>query len=84
MRLKSGATLVAHMEAEQVSITQLAIFTGCHRSMISHLRSGRKNTCTPALADAIARALRVDTDALFVPRSSGRTRRNVRPRTRVA
>jgi hypothetical protein len=42
----------------------------CHHSMISHLRGGRKRTCTVALASSIEEALGVRPGSLFTPAAS--------------
>jgi ribosome-binding protein aMBF1 (putative translation factor) len=43
----------------------LASRVSCHHSMISHLRSGRKRTCTVALASSLEEALGFQPGSLF-------------------
>jgi plasmid maintenance system antidote protein VapI len=50
-----------------MSMSRLARYAGCSKSMIGHLCSGYKTTCTPELATRIAEALDVETELLFVP-----------------
>lgn len=65
MKLRSTQILVAFMESKNFSVTRLAQYAGCSRSMIGHLRSGQKSSCTPGLAERIAEALDVPLVALF-------------------
>ncbi|MCW1250638.1 helix-turn-helix transcriptional regulator [Acaricomes phytoseiuli] len=65
MRLKSSVTLRALMQQEGLSLNQLAVRAGCSKGFISHLLSGRRTSCTPALAQRISRALGVPVTALF-------------------
>lgn len=58
------------MEQRGLSLSTLARYAGCSKSFISHLLSGRKTTCTPALAGRIAQALDVPLEVLFVPSAS--------------
>lgn len=67
MQLQSQDTLRALMEQRKLSMQRLARYAGCSKSMISHLTSGRKSTCTPPLAERIAEALDVPLEVLFVP-----------------
>lgn len=48
----------------------------CHPSMIDHLRSGRRVTCTPGLAERIAEVLGTEMNSIFVPNLSPRTGRS--------
>ena len=67
MRLTSPDMLRATMKRRSFSMARLARYAGCSKSMIGHLASGHKKTCTAALAERIAEALDVDTELLFVP-----------------
>jgi transcriptional regulator with XRE-family HTH domain len=80
MKLRSGKLLAGQMEARNVSQYQLAEYANCSRGFISHLIAGRKTTCTPVLAERIARALGVSVELLFVPSVSptGQTEKPVR------
>lgn len=66
-RLKSASTMVAIMEQENVSRRQLADRAHCSPGFISHLTSGRRDSCTPELARRIAEALNVPPRVLFMP-----------------
>lgn len=48
----------------------LAARVRCHPSMISHLRSGRKRTCTVALASSLEEALGALPGSIFLSRAS--------------
>lgn len=81
MRLTSPDTLKALINQRGFSYDQLARYAGCSKSFISHLTSGRKNTCTPRLAERIAEALSVPREIVFVESTSaggGRSVTNVR------
>lgn len=67
MRLQSTDTLRALMAQRNFSMERLARYSGCSKSMVSHLTSGRKSTCSPELAERIAEALEVPLTILFVP-----------------
>lgn len=70
MKLASPDTLRALMIQRGFSYDRLARYSGCSKGFISHLTSGRKSTCTPALAENIAEALDVPLRILFVPVTS--------------
>lgn len=70
MRLISGGTLRALMEQKGVSYADMALAAGCSKGFVSHLAKGRKKTCTPAVAERIARRLDVPLTLLFVPSTS--------------
>jgi transcriptional regulator with XRE-family HTH domain len=76
MKLWSSATLVELMRSKNNMQTQrLAHYAKCSPAMVSHLRSGRKTSCSDDLAEAIAEALGVPTSALFDPSTAtGRSR----------
>lgn len=76
MRLTSADTLRALMKQRNFSMERLGRYSGCSKSFIHHLCSGRKGTCTPQLAERIAEALEVPIEILFVLHAStgsGRT-----------
>lgn len=70
MRLQSPDTLRALMAQRNFSMERLARYSGCSKSFISHLTSGRKTTCTDGLGERIAEALEVPLEILFVPSAS--------------
>lgn len=67
MRLTSPEMLRATMDRRGFTMARLARYSACSKSMIGHLASGHKKTCTPGLAHRIAEALDVPTELLFVP-----------------
>jgi plasmid maintenance system antidote protein VapI len=70
MRLRDKNLLRAAMAARHFTIRETALVSRCHPSMIGHLLSGHKTTCTPALAVRIEKALRTEPGFLFTPRTS--------------
>lgn len=70
MRLSSPEMLKATMRRRNFTMERLARYAGCSKSMIGHLCSGYKTSCTPELATKISEALDVETELLFVPRVS--------------
>lgn len=80
MKLQSKETLLALMRQRDFSYERLARYAGCSKSFISHLVKGRKNTCTPDLADRLAEALSVPTEILFMPSQSADSGQNTRDR----
>ena len=70
MKLLSADALRAHMKHKHFSTQRLATYAGCSKSMIGHLCSGYKTSCTEALAREIARALDLPIEALFVAGTS--------------
>jgi transcriptional regulator with XRE-family HTH domain len=67
MRLTSGDTLRALMAQKDISYAEMADSADVSKGFISHLTAGRKKTCTPRVADRIARRLDVPLELLFVP-----------------
>ena len=65
MKLRSSEILVAFMRQKDFSMARLARYAGCSKSMIGHLCSGHKRSCTPMLAVRISEALDVPVEALF-------------------
>lgn len=84
MRLQSAETLRALMTQRGFSLSRMARYSGCSKSMVSHLCAGRKATCTPQLAERIAEALDVPYSLLFEPSTSSLSGSNVQPRKRAA
>lgn len=70
MKLRSAATLRALMEQESLSLAELGRAAGCSKGFISHLLAARRKTCTPVLAQRIAKTLRVPLEVLFDVRES--------------
>lgn len=77
MRLQSPDTLRALMAQRNFSMERLARYSGCSKSFVSHLTSGRKGTCSPELAERLAEALEVPLEILFVPTVSTPRRESV-------
>lgn len=77
MHLQSAQTLRAVMAQHGLSIRQVADDASCSSAFISHLLAGRKTSCTPALAERIAEAVRAPIDLLFVAEVSTSPRRTV-------
>ena len=80
MRLTSAEMLRATMARRSFSMARLARYAGCSKSMVGHLASGHKATCTPELAVRIAEALDVPTELLFVPSASTSRSHNINTR----
>ncbi|MFJ4284047.1 helix-turn-helix domain-containing protein [Paenarthrobacter nicotinovorans] len=80
MRLKSAETLRALMNQDHLSLGVLADFVGCSKGFISHLLAGRRTSCTPLLAERIARVLRVPVSVLFEEHKSPSAGQSVRPK----
>jgi hypothetical protein len=68
MRLRSRHALIAAMAAQHFTLKDVGLLAGCDSSMIGHLKTGHCETCTPALAVRIEKALRVPPGALFEPK----------------
>lgn len=74
MRLTSAATLRALMDQKGASYADLAASAKVSKGFISHLARERRHTCTPKVADAIARRLDVPLSLLFVASTSTTSR----------
>lgn len=81
MRLSSPEMLRATMARRNFSMARLARYAGCSKSMVGHLVTGHKSTCTPELAIRISEALDVPTELLFVS-STTTPRRDFAPAAR--
>ena len=73
MRLTSAPRLRSFIGPEadkKMSGRRLARYADVHPSFIDHLLSGRRRSCTPAVAQRIAEALQVPLEVLFDPSAS--------------
>lgn len=84
MRLISPQSLRAWMDQRDKSLADLAKATERSRGFISHLRAGRRSTCSPRVAVEIARCLDVPLEALFLPSLSSDTGQDVKQRGKAA
>jgi predicted transcriptional regulator len=83
MKLRSSEILKAFMDEKNFSTGRLATYAQCSRSMIGHLLTGYKTSCSGELADRISEALGVPRVALFDERTSAVSGKNVKAK-RVA
>lgn len=81
VKLISAQALAQYMEHRGFTVRSLAERVGCSRSLIGHLRSGKRNTCDPKYARAIEKCLDAPAGSLFVPQVS-RVSRDVPPQPR--
>lgn len=84
MKLTSADTLRALMAQKDVSYSDLAAAASVSKGFISHLTSGRRRTCTPRVADAIARRLDIPLSVLFVVSISTSSRTVTKHQEKVA
>lgn len=70
MRLKSGSLLREMMNTRQASNADVALAAGCGRTFISALVNGRRNSCTPIVAERIALYFGVPLGLLFEVKTS--------------
>ncbi|WP_193606723.1 helix-turn-helix transcriptional regulator [Nocardioides lijunqiniae] len=66
MQLSSPEMLAATIRRRGLSLADLARQSGCSKSMVGHLVTGHKTTCSPQLAARIATALDVPLELLFL------------------
>lgn len=66
MHLSSPDMLAATIRRRGLSLADLARQCGCSKSMVGHLTTGHKTTCTPELATRIAAALDAPLELLFL------------------
>lgn len=85
MELSSEHALRAWLDYRDMSYADLAGYVGCSKQFIGYLATGKKKTCTPALAERIEQVLlpapekRSPTELpLFVPRGYKPVRRRKR------
>lgn len=76
MRLRSGQLLRELMNTKGTSNADLGMAAGCHRSFIGQLTSEHRKSCTPKIAENIARRLEVPLELLFEPKASATSGRN--------
>lgn len=67
VRLISRQVLRDYMRFRQETNRSLALKAGVGRSIVGHLRTGERTTCSPRTAVAIERALNAPPGSLFVP-----------------
>lgn len=71
MKLRDPAVLKAFIGAKSgMNQSKLAEYAGCERQFISALVRGRKNGCTPKLAEAIEDVLGAPRGTIFSPGAS--------------
>jgi DNA-binding Xre family transcriptional regulator len=70
VKLISARVLADYMQHRDETVRSLATKVGCSASTIGHLRSGKRNTCKPAVAKAIEKHLNAPPGSLFVPQVS--------------
>lgn len=70
VRLISAQVLVNYMEFRDLTVRQLAAKVGCSHSLIGFLRSGKRDTCQPATAKRIEKALNAPPGSLFIAKVS--------------
>ncbi|WP_062441322.1 helix-turn-helix domain-containing protein [Herbidospora daliensis] len=64
--------LNAFRQVRGKTLAELAAEVGVHDSFVSRLERGERQTCTPELAEGLARALDVPMTALLAAPSGGR------------
>lgn len=70
MKLRDAHMLRQYMDYKGVTIRELAMSSGVHRSTIGHLSSGARNTASPETARKIEEALACPPGLLFDARAS--------------
>jgi len=70
VRLISARVLADYMTHREETVRSLATKVGCSPSTVGHLRSGKRNTCKPAVAKAIEKQLNAPPGSLFVAQVS--------------
>jgi len=70
VRLSSRTLLIRYMDHRGLSVRDLAALTHCSRSVIGHLRSGKRASCESKTAKAVERVLDVPAGTLFDARVS--------------
>lgn len=83
MKVKSPQLLRTFIQENQLSYADVGRFAKRDRTYIYQLAAGRRSTCKPEVAQAIADLLRVPVEALFEPRKSISTAHGV-PQQRKA
>lgn len=70
VKLISSRAFAEYMKHRGFTVRTLADRVGCSRSLIGHLRSGERDTCKPATARGIEKALDAPAGSLFIPKVS--------------
>ena len=70
VRLISHEAFASYMTFRGYSVRSLAHRLGVSPALVGHLRSGKRNTCSPTTAIAIEKALDAPRGSLFVPKVS--------------
>lgn len=70
VKLIAPQVLAGFMTIKGHTIRSLAMRAGVSRSVVGFLHSGKRDSCSPATAVAIAKALGCSVENLFVPRVS--------------
>lgn len=70
VKLVSAQALRQYMEFRQETNRSLAAKAGVGPGIVGHLRSGKRTTCSPRVAQAIEEALACPPGFLFVPKLS--------------
>lgn len=70
VKLISAHAFAEYMRHRGFTVRSLAARVGCSRSLIGHLRSGERDTCQPATARKIEKALDAPAGSLFVGKVS--------------
>lgn len=76
MRLRSGKLLRELMNTKGVSNAEVAMSAGVGRTFISALVNERRTSCTPRVAEAVARRLEIPLELLFDPKTSAASGRS--------
>lgn len=74
VKLISSTAFRQYMSHRGFTVRSLAARVGCSPALVGHLRSGARDTTSPATARAIEKALDAPQGSLFVPRLSTVTR----------
>ena len=69
MKLNSKDTLRALIKQRGLSYSEVGEMSDCHRTMVSALVNGHRSSCTPELAERLARCLSVPVEVLFAPQA---------------
>lgn len=89
MQLTSGKILRGLMDAKGLSNADVAMTVRKEngepigRTFVSALVNGRRKSCTPKVAEGIARRLEVPLEVLFVPKASAASGQNIKAREKV-
>lgn len=70
VKLISADAFLRYMLFRGETVRSLALKVGCSHQTIGHLRSGKRDTCSPTTARLIEKHLNAPPGSLFVPRLS--------------